>query len=246
MTESETTRGIRLNKYLSDAGVASRRASDAIIQSGRVEVNNIIELHPARRIMDGDRVCVDGIPVGVDDPPKLWIYYKPIGEICTYHDPEGRPTVFDALPPSLGKVISVGRLDISSEGVLLLTNRGDIARYLEHPDQAFTRTYRVRIHGVMSDRTLHSIRAGVSIDGMHYRPADIEHEQSRAGGSNSWVRITLHEGKNREIRRICEYFGHSVSRLIRVSYANIDLADMHPGEIRDVSDTLPHLLAKKS
>jgi 23S rRNA pseudouridine2605 synthase len=229
---------VRLNKYLADAGVASRRQSELLIADGRVCVNGVLALTPAIQISSTDIVTLDGTPISVADSHRLWLYYKPVGLVCSHADEQGRETVFDALPDSLGRVISVGRLDLNSEGLLLLTNSGDVARLLEHPSTRLKRIYRVRLFGIPSEDALRQIRAGITIDGMEYRPAEVEVERA---GNNSWVRITLSEGKNREIRRIFEYFGHPVSRLIRTHYGEFTLGTLVMGEVKEVSDAAARL-----
>ncbi len=229
----------RLNKYLASCGVASRRGAEALIAEGRVLVNGSVADSPGVQIADHDAVSVDGEVVSPHVAVQLWRYYKPAGLVCTHADEQGRPTVFDALPAELGRVISVGRLDLNSEGLLLLTNSGELARSLEHPDSGHARIYRVRVRGTPSEEALSAMRAGVTIDGIRYRPIEIEHE--KAGRSNSWWRVTLREGKNREIRRLFEHFGHPVSRLIRIAYAGITLEGLQPGGVELVPDASKRL-----
>lgn len=223
----------RLNKYLADAGIASRRKAEILIADGRVSVNGAVATTPALQIGTDDNVSVDGKTIHTHDTIKLWRYYKPAGLLCTHDDPQGRPTVFDTLPRSIGRVISVGRLDLDSEGLLLLTNNGELARTMEHPDAALERVYKVRLFGTPTKETLRSIESGVTIEGIEYRPANVTVQRSK--GSNSWLTITLREGKNREIRRIFEHFGHPVSRLIRLSYGGFALDDMNEGAVLEVS-----------
>jgi 23S rRNA pseudouridine2605 synthase len=225
---------IRLNKTLADAGVASRRGAEILIAQGRVQVNGVVADTPALQISADDMVTVDGQAIARAEKVRLWRYYKPVGLVCTHSDPEGRPTVFSALPEHLGRVISVGRLDVTSEGLLLLTNSGDLARQMELPASGLKRTYRVRVFGKPTEGTLKAIRAGVTIDGVEYRPAEVVTEGKGENTSrNVWLTMSLTEGKNREIRRIFEYFGHPVSRLIRVSYGQYQLGDMAVGEVRE-------------
>jgi 23S rRNA pseudouridine2605 synthase len=224
---------VRLNKTLADAGVASRRGAEALIADGRVCVNGVVASTPALQISAEDVVTVDGQPISRQSAVRLWRYYKPVGLVCTHRDPEGRQTVFSALPKELGRVISVGRLDVASEGLLLLTNSGDLARKMELPTNGLKRTYRVRVYGAPSAATLNAIRAGVTIDGVAYRPAEVMLEGKGDAGRNVWLRMSLTEGKNREIRRIFEHFGHPVSRLIRVGYGEYVLGDMAVSEVRE-------------
>jgi 23S rRNA pseudouridine2605 synthase len=225
---------VRLNKTLADAGVASRRGAETLIAEGRVQVNGVVAETPALQIGAEDVVTVDGHAIARAEKVRLWRYYKPIGLVCTHSDPEGRPTVFEALPPSLGRVISVGRLDVTSEGLLLLTNSGDLARQMELPCNGLKRTYRVRVFGKPTEGTLKAIRAGVTIDGVEYRSAEVALE-GKGGNTprNVWLTMSLTEGKNREIRRIFEYFGHPVSRLIRITYGDYQLGNLAVGEVQE-------------
>ncbi len=223
---------VRLNKYLASAGVASRRGAEALIAEGRVMVNNVIADSPAIAIHAQDEVTFDGIIVLPATTPKIWLYHKPVGLICSDSDPQGRPTIFEHLPDHIGRVMSVGRLDLNSEGLLLLTNDGTLSRYLEHPSSNIPRTYKVRVRGVPSYETLRAIRQGVTIDDVHYQGAKVA-VRSQGTGANCWVNITLHEGKNREIRRIFQHFGHHVSRLIRTSYGTFELGKMPIGDVAE-------------
>lgn len=228
---------MRLNKYLAACGLASRRGAETLIDSGRISVNGEVVASPAISVSAEDAVCCDGKEVHPATQARLWRYYKPVGLVCTHRYGQGRPTVFDALPATLGRVMSVGRLDLNSEGLLLLTNSGELARTLEHPATGAERSYRVRIRGRLAGHALEQIREGVTIDGMAYQPVAVEEE--KAGQSNSWLRMTLHEGKNREIRRICEHFGHPVNRLIRTGYGEVTLEGMQPGEVTEVPPAHP-------
>ncbi len=224
----------RLNKFLADCGVASRRQAEAVIAEGRISVNGITADTPALKITESDRVALDGKPLSRKEIIRLWRYYKPVGLVCTHRDPQNRPTVFDALPRKMGRVISVGRLDVASEGLLLLTNSGELARFLELPSTGLKRTYRARIYGQPTEAVLQQIRSGLTIDGVSYRPAEIELEANDKG-RNCWLHISIHEGKNREIRRMFEHFDHPVNRLVRLAYGEFRLGDLQPAEIREES-----------
>ena len=231
LTMTQTT---RLNKYLAAAGIASRRGAEDIIAQGRVQINHITVTSPAIAVHHTDQVSVDGVIIRSIAEPKIWRYHKPVGLICSHADPQGRPTIFEHLPKNLGRVMSVGRLDLNSEGLLLLTNNGDISRYLEHPSNQISRHYKVRIHGVPSRETLRCIKNGVTIDGIAYQGANVKIIK-QTQGTNCWIHITLHEGKNREIRKIFQHFGHHVSRLIRTSYGEFELGELLQTEVMQVS-----------
>ena len=233
---------VRLNKFLAECGVASRRGAETFIAEGRVQVNGTIATTPAVQIHETDTVTFDGRPVTQKETVRLWRYYKPVGLVCTHHDPEGRPTVFDSLPQKIGRVISVGRLDVASEGLLLLTNNGEMARLLELPSTGLKRTYRVRVFGIPSTDTLQQMRSGVTIEGISYRPAEVDLEEGRMA-RNCWLRMSIREGKNREIRRMFEHFGHPVNRLIRLSYGEFTLDNLKPGEVKLESDADKRLAA---
>jgi len=235
------TKGERIAKFMARAGVASRRDSEVLIAAGRVMLNGAVVAHPATIVGDGDVIAVDGKQVAAPDRPRIWRYHKPTGLVTTARDPEGRPTVFGTLPKNLPRLISVGRLDVNTEGLLLLTNDGGLARYLEHPAQEMSRTYRIRAHGDADERVVAELAAGITIDGIHYRPARASIDR-RIGG-NCWMTLTLAEGKNREIKRILEHFGLRVARLIRFSYGPFELGDLAPGSVEEVPvRILPQLL----
>lgn len=227
----------RIAKFLSGAGVCSRRDAERWIVEGRVSVNGTVLDTPAFLVSEKDAVKVDGKPIKNTAPAsRMWRYHKPVGLITSHNDELGRATVFDHLPPSLPRVISVGRLDVNSEGLLLLATDGALSRALELPKNALTRSYRVRVHATPEERHLDAIRHGITIDGMEYAPADVALESNKETGRNRWLTITLREGKNREIRRLFEHFDHPVSRLIRTSYGPFELGDLRPGEV----DEVPH------
>jgi 23S rRNA pseudouridine2605 synthase len=231
----------RIAKYLARAGVASRRDSEKLIEAGRVALNGVIVAHPATLVSAEDALAVDGKLIAERQQTRLWRYHKPAGLVTTARDPEGRPTVFSVLPKTLPRVISVGRLDVNTEGLLLLTNDGELSRYLEHPAQGVSRTYRIRAHGVASDAAIAHLGKGVTIEGINYRP--VQTTLDRRQGSNSWLTMTLSEGKNREIKKLLEEIGLRVTRLIRTSYGPFQLAKLEPNAVDEVPvRSLPKLL----
>ncbi len=224
--------GERIAKVLSRAGVASRRDAERLILEGRVAVNGDKVTNPATNVTGKDRLSVDGQPVGAAEATRLWLYHKPAGLVTTEHDEEGRPTVFDSLPDDMPRVMSVGRLDLTSEGLLLLTNDGEIKRRLELPSTGWSRRYRVRIHGMPTNDQLEPLRQGVTVDGIEYQPMEVGIDRQQ--GTNAWLTITLREGKNREIRRVMEHLGFTVNRLIRISYGPFQLGDLPVGDVEEV------------
>lgn len=222
----------RIAKLLARAGVASRREVERMIEAGRVAVAGKVLDTPAVKLASLDDVTVDGKPVASPEPPRLWLYHKPAGLVTTERDEKGRETVFDALPDDLPRVLSVGRLDLNSEGLLLLTNDGEIKRRLELPTTGWVRKYRVRVKGTPTDATLAPLRQGVTVDGEVFQPMDVRLDRQQ--GANAWLTIGLREGKNREIRRAVETLGLTVNRLIRVSYGPFQLADLKPGAVEEV------------
>lgn len=214
------------------AGIASRRGAEAMIEEGRVAVNGKPITSPALNITAKDRITVDGKPVQVEEAVRLFLYHKPAGLMTTHKDPEGRPTVFSSLPKKMPRVISIGRLDLNSEGLLLLTTSGELAHTLENPGLGWKRRYRVRAYGTLTEAQMQIIRKGVTVEGVRYRPAEIEFENGK--GRNAWYLVTLTEGKNREIRNIFAHFDCQVSRLIRVSFGPFQLGALKPGEVREI------------
>jgi 23S rRNA pseudouridine2605 synthase len=228
----EQGRGERIAKVMARAGLCSRRDAERWIAEGRVAVNGKVLTTPAVTVGPKDRIEVDGVRLAQRERTRLWLFHKPKGLVTTSRDPEGRPTVFSALPPDMPRVVSVGRLDINTEGLLLLTNDGGLARVLELPSTGWLRRYRVRAHGRIDQAALDALGQGVMIDGMVY--GAIEAELERVQGTNVWLTVGLREGKNREVKRVLEHLGLAVNRLIRVSYGPFQLADLGVGEVREV------------
>lgn len=234
---------MRLNVYLQKAGVGSRREAERMVEQGRVQVNGAVAAATVP-VNDGDIVILDGKFIAPDmrAAPRLFMLHKPIDVLVTNRDPQGRRTVFelDALnPPHWGKdkprVMSVGRLDVNSEGLLLLSSDGPLAQTMMSPATALPRVYRVRVRGRLTEKQIAELRGGVTIEGINYRGAEFVEEQDLGGRTNAWYRVTLREGKNREIRKLFEYFGCMVNRLIRVQYGPFVLGDLKTGEVKEVS-----------
>ena len=223
----------RIAKIMASAGLCSRRTAEQWILDGHVKVNGVVLETPAFTVSAEDIILVDDKPIAQKQETRLWCYHKPTGLVTTHKDPQGRPTVFDSLPKYLPRVISVGRLDLNSEGLLLLTTDGGLARELEHPSKGWKRRYRVRIHGILTPEMQKRLSKGILIDGIRYAPCETVVEQVK--GTNSWISITLTEGKNREIRKLMAFFGLEVTRLIRVSYGPFQLGNLEKGEVREVS-----------
>jgi 23S rRNA pseudouridine2605 synthase len=238
--------GERIAKFLARAGVASRREVERLIEAGKVSVNDKRLDTPAFKVDGSENIVVDGNPVEPIAPAKLWLYHKPAGLVTTHKDPEGRKTVFEALPKDIGRVISVGRLDLTSEGLLLLTNDGGLARALELPSTGWTRRYRARAFGSVEEAGIEKLRKGITVEGVRYGKMEVEVE--RETGSNVWLTIGLNEGKNREVRRALDAIGLRVNRLIRVSYGPFQLGQIEKGEVKAVpgrilKDQCGHLLS---
>jgi 23S rRNA pseudouridine2605 synthase len=230
--QASKSAGERVAKVIARSGLCSRREAEVLIGDKRVSVNGTIIESAALDIFPSDRVLVDGKPLSLREPPRLWRYYKPRGRVTTHKDPEGRPTVFEALPEGLPRLISVGRLDFNTEGLLLLTNDGDLARHLELPATGWTRRYRVRAFGEVSEAQLQDLAGGLTVNKMNYGP--IEASLEREQGGNVWISVSIREGKNREVRRIMEHLGLTVNRLIRVSFGPFVLGGLEPGQIEEV------------
>ncbi len=224
--------GERIAKVLARAGVASRREVERMIAAGRVALDGTTVEKPATLVPGTSGITVDGKPVQEREPSRLWRYNKPRGLVTTNRDPEGRKTVFDALPDKLPRVLSVGRLDINSEGLLILTNDGALARWMELPKTGWKRRYRVRVHGAVDEARLRALSKGITVEGIAYGP--IEARLERQQGSNAWLEMGLREGKNREVRRVLETMGLKVTRLIRTAYGPMELGHLAGGEVDEV------------
>ena len=226
-------RGERIAKWLARAGVASRRDAEALIAQGLVTLNGKTVETPATFIAEGDAVLVRGQRVGTAEPTRLFRYHKPDGLVTTHKDPQGRPTVFERLPAGLPRLVSVGRLDLTSEGLLLLTNDGALARRLELPSNGWLRRYRVRVHGRVNEGALAWLARGITVDDVKYGPiqAGLDSRQ----GTNAWLTVSLQEGKNREIRRVMQHLELHVTRLIRVAYGPFQLGTLPAGAVEEVN-----------
>lgn len=234
MTEATTpsSNGERIAKRLARAGLCSRREAERWIADGRVAVDGAVLTTPAVVVTPASRITVDGKAIPETGKTRLWRYHKPRGLITSHRDPEGRPTVFERLPPDMPRVISIGRLDVSSEGLLLLTNDGDLARRLELPSTGWLRRYRVRVHGRPDAAALTRLREGITVDEVRYGP--IAATVDRQTGANAWLTFALREGKNREVRRVLEHLGLPVNRLIRIAYGPFQLGTLKPGETDEI------------
>ncbi len=228
--------GERVAKVLARAGVASRRDVEKLIAAGRVALNGQVLTTPAVKVGPDDLLTVDGAAVGEAEPTRVWRYHKPTGLVTTHRDPKGRPTVFEHLPEGLPRVISVGRLDLNSEGLLLLTNDGALARALEMPATGVVRRYRARARGHATQAKLDTLQQGITVDGVHYGPIEARLDKAKEGATaaNLWITVTLTEGKNREVRKVLEALGLIVNRLIRLSYGPFQLGTLEIGQVEEV------------
>ena len=230
----------RIAKALSRAGIASRRKAEQLVLDGEISVNGVVINDLATKVNSGDKIRFKGELVSPPDNTRLWRYYKPIGLVTSHSDEKGRPTIYEKLPENLPRLMSIGRLDIASEGLLLLTNNGEFKRYLELPSNGFVRKYRVRANGTHSESLLDTLRKGLFIDNTKFRPMEVVLD--RINGANVWYHVSLREGRNREIRRSFDQINMTVNRLIRISFAGLDLGILDKGEIVEV----PKKIVKKS
>lgn len=231
--EQKAPSGERIAKRMAAAGLCSRRDAERWIEEGRVKVNGKKITSPALNVTEKDAVVVDGKLLQAKDVTRLWLYHKPAGLVTTHKDTEGRTTVFETLPKDLPRVISIGRLDLTSEGLLLLTNDGSLARKLELPSTGWIRKYRVRAYGSIANSMIEAMKKGVCIDGVNYGSIEVVLDSQK--GNNSWLTVSMREGKNREIRKVFEHFGCTVNRLLRLSYGPFLLGSLAKGEIKEVT-----------
>ncbi len=231
-TPAKEHAGERIAKVLSRAGVASRREAERMIEIGEVTVNGKVITSPALNVTPEDKITVSGVLVAEPEPARLWLYYKPDGLVTSNSDEKGRDTVFDNLPPEMPRVMSIGRLDLNSEGLLLLTNDGELKRRLELPSTGWLRKYRVRVNGNPTDPDLEPLRRGITVDGEKFQAMSVVLD--RIQGANAWLTVGIREGKNREIRRAMTAINLTVNRLIRVSYGPFRLGDLEPGMVEEV------------
>lgn len=222
----------RLAKFMARSGVCSRRDAEELIKQKRVTVNGEIIDTPAYNVEGTEKILLDGEKLPEIEQTRLWLYHKPAGLLTTHKDTEARATVFEHLPIGLPRVISVGRLDLNSEGLLLLTNNGELSRKLELPENGWSRRYKVRVHGFVNKNKLADLAKGATVDGINYGPVKVELESQN--GTNSWLVVTLSEGKNREIRKLMKSIGLEVARLIRLSYGPFQLGSLKKSEVREV------------
>lgn len=228
----ERAAGERVARRIARAGVCSRRDAEKLVAAGRVTVNGIALASPAVNVGAGDVVAIDGTPLPAAEPVRLWRHHKQKGRITAARDPRGRPTVFDDLPADMPRTVTIGRLDFNTEGLLLLTNDGALARVLELPATGWVRRYRVRVHGRVDEAALAGLSKGTTLDGIRYGP--VEATLERKTGANAWLRVALTEGKNREVRRLLNHLGLDVTRLIRISFGPFQLGKLEPGGSAEV------------
>ncbi|MGB0681911.1 MAG: pseudouridine synthase [Magnetovibrionaceae bacterium] len=229
----ETQKPERIAKVMARAGLCSRRDAERWIADGRVSVNGEVLATPARTVTEADEIIVDGKPLPTKPATRLWRYHKPSGLVTTHSDPKGRQTVFEKLSDRLPRVISVGRLDLTSEGLLLLTNDGELARKLELPSTGWVRRYRVRVQGQVDEAKLEGLAQGVRVSGIDYGPVRAHLDNQK--GTNAWLTVSITEGKNREVRKILEHLGYPVGRLIRTAYGPFQLGKLARGDVEEVS-----------
>lgn len=225
-------KGQRLAKVIARSGLCSRREAERYIEQKRVQVDGKVIISPALNVTLDQIIVVDGQVIPDIEPTKLWRYHKPRGCLTTRHDPEGRATIYEYLPRQLQRLNAVGRLDFNSEGLLLLTNDGELVRQLTLPANQWLRRYRVRVHGQVDQGSLQRLQEGLTIDGIPYQTEEVTLDRQQ--GENAWLTISLREGKNREIRRLCEFFGWEVSRLLRLSFGPFQLGNLVKGEAEQI------------
>ncbi len=225
-------KGERIAKRIARAGVCSRRDAERMIEAGRVKVNGAVLQSPACTVTAADKILIDGAALPEAEATRLWRYHKPSGLVTSHKDPEGRATVFQKLPADLPRLISIGRLDFNTEGLLLLTNDGALARELELPSTGWVRRYRVRAHGRIEQTALDRLKKGIEIDGVRY--GEIDARLDKVQGGNVWLTLSLREGKNREVKKVLEHLGLKVNRLLRLSYGPFQLGDLPRGEVKEV------------
>jgi len=233
---ADKPKGERIAKVMARAGLCSRRDAEKWIAAGRVEINGALINTPATIVNDTDAIVVDGQKLPSKERTRLFLYHKPAGLVTTHRDEMGRTTIFDKFPSELPRVVTVGRLDINTEGLLLLTNDGELSRHLELPQTGIKRSYRVRVHGKIYQDRLDNLKKGIRYDGVRYGSIDakISEESAQKEGHNAWLEVTLTEGKNREVRKVMDAIGLTVNRLIRVSYGPFHLANLERGAILEV------------
>ena len=229
-------KGERIAKVIARAGVCSRREAERLIEQGRIGLNGQEVKTPATLVHPTDEIKFDGEKIRKADKVRMWVYYKPVGLICSNKDDQGRQTIFSTFPPYIPRVLSVGRLDLNSEGLLLLTNDGNLSRQLELPANEFKRTYKVRFFGKVHEKLLKSLKEGRTVEGVRYGPIDATLEKQEA--ANAWIKVVITEGKNREVRKVLEDIGLTVNRLIRLSYGDFHLADLKKGQIQEVAPAI--------
>ncbi len=232
----KTHEGERIAKVLSRAGVASRREAERMIELGEVKVNGRVITSPALNVTAKDVILINGEPLAEPEPARVWLYYKPDGLVTSNNDEKGRDTVFDNLPPDMPRVMSIGRLDLNSEGLLLLTNDGELKRRLELPSTGWLRKYRVRVNGNPTDPDLEPLRRGITVDGEKFQAMSVVLD--RIQGANAWLTVGIREGKNREIRRALSAINLTVNRLIRISYGPFRLGDLEPGQVEEIKQKI--------
>lgn len=229
---SSEIKGERIAKRIARAGLCSRREAEAWITAGRVTVNGKILNTPAYVVTDKDKITVDGAPLKPAEETKLFVYHKPSGLVVTRRDPQGRPTIFEYLPEKHVNLVTIGRLDINTEGLLLLTNDGELARHLELPSTGWVRRYRVRVHGRPDEKQLQQLQNGITVDGIKYGAIDATLEKIQ--GSNAWLTLALKEGKNREVKNVLGALGLQVNRLIRIAYGPFQLGQLDENDVQPV------------